>query len=167
MRGPEHIKEVMQLEFSGSELNVRAALQSLMAGLVGAGLAEDDLGLIELVLAEVFNNIVEHAYGSGSRGPIFVSAAARAGWLDFRVTDEGRALPSGALAQGGLPQLDGPLDSLPEGGFGWYLVRKLAADLSYQRKDGCNRLTFSMPCQADICDAGPGAAGGAENLKKT
>ncbi|WP_438992030.1 ATP-binding protein [Lentibacter sp.] len=150
MRDPKDIKKQIQLEFSGSELGVRKALQTIIDGLVGGGHCQNDLGLVEVVLAEVFNNIVEHAYEAGSAGRIFVSVTVCAERFCFLVTDEGRALPFEAISQGGLPELDGPLETLPEGGFGWYLVRKLASDLSYQRKDGRNELMFSMPFQADL-----------------
>ena len=150
MRDPEQINKLMQLEFSGTELGVRKALQTIVDGLVGGEVCKNDLGLIEVVLAEVFNNIVEHAYDTGSPGRIFVCVTVCADRFCFLVTDEGRALPFEAIPQGGLPELDGPLETLPEGGFGWYLVRKLAADLSYHRKDGRNELMFSMPFQADI-----------------
>jgi serine/threonine-protein kinase RsbW len=39
-------------------------------------------------------------------------------------------------------------DDLPEGGFGWFLIRELTKDLQYVRHEDQNRLTFSIPIDA-------------------
>ena len=38
---------------------------------------------------------------------------------------------------------DAPQD-LPEGGFGWFLIRSLTRDLTYLREDGYNMLCFCV-----------------------
>ena len=45
----------------------------------------------------------------------------------------------------GLPQeIDRPICDLPEGGFGWFLIRDLAKDLSYQRLAQENRIELRL-----------------------
>jgi anti-sigma regulatory factor (Ser/Thr protein kinase) len=34
---------------------------------------------------------------------------------------------------------------LQEGGYGWFIIRSLAAQINYGRADGLNRLCFSIP----------------------
>jgi serine/threonine-protein kinase RsbW len=49
-------------------------------------------------------------------------------------------------------------DDLPEGGFGWYLIRTLARDVRYDRNGVTNCLTFWLPAtESEIADI-PGAA---------
>jgi serine/threonine-protein kinase RsbW len=109
------------------------------------GLPADDRGLAELVLAEVLNNVAEHAYQEKG-GRVEVTLRATSGGIACSVTDCGRAMPGGQLPEGRLPGgADVPLADLPEGGFGWHLIRSLCADLTYARIAGQNRLEFSLP----------------------
>ncbi|GAB1508818.1 sensor histidine kinase [Actinophytocola sp. KF-1] len=48
-----------------------------------------------MVLTELVQNAVEHAYPPGASGEVVVSAERSARWLDVLVTDDGRGLPRG------------------------------------------------------------------------
>jgi serine/threonine-protein kinase RsbW len=61
----------------------------------------------------------------------------------FRVVDHGAELPGHVLPQGQLKEY-GPHSDLPEGGFGWHMIRALAKDVEYRRRDGCNHLSFRL-----------------------
>lgn len=120
---------------------VRQGLLALVTQPPLSGLPEDRRGIAELVLAEVLNNIVEHAYSTGS-GDIEITVEERPGGIGFLVVDDGAAMPDGP-PPGMLPAgLGGDLDHLPEGGFGWHLIRSLTFDLSYTRKNNRNVLSF-------------------------
>ncbi|MBE0555051.1 MAG: ATP-binding protein [Rhodobacteraceae bacterium] len=99
-------------------------------------------GAAELVLAEAMNNIVEHAY-AGQPGRIELRMQPHAGGLAFLVTDWGRPMPGGALPPGNPPVLSAEAD-LPEGGFGWHLIRRLASGLDYRRIADRNVLRFDL-----------------------
>ena len=43
---------------------------------------------------------------------------------------------------------------LPEGGFGWYLIRDLARDVNYEREGWCNVLTLRL----EVAQEEPAAA---------
>lgn len=131
---------LVALRFPASPTEVRGALMRLAAEWEVAGLAEEDRGNAELVLAEVLNNVVEHACKPG--GAIAVSARLKAGTLAVTVCDGGVEMP-GTLPDGTPPSLDGA--DLPEGGYGWHLIRTLASNLSYQRISGWNCLYFQVP----------------------
>ena len=51
-------------------------------------------------------------------------------------------LPGLRLPEGTAPPAVTPRESLPEGGFGWFLIRALTERLDYARADGENRLTL-------------------------
>jgi len=99
-------------------------------------------GAAELVLAEAMNNIVEHAY-AGQPGRIELRIQQHAGGLAVSVTDWGRPMPGDALPPGNPPVLSAEAD-LPEGGFGWHLIRRLASGLDYWRTADRNVLRFDL-----------------------
>ena len=134
----------LKIAFPSGEREVRQALAELRRGLAPMELAPEDEGAIELVLGEVLNNVVEHAYGPGKTGEVEMACTPRGGALDFEVRDGGRALPGLTLPEGVLPDLDCARDNLPEGGFGWSLIHALTHDLCYRRIGGHNRLTFAV-----------------------
>jgi serine/threonine-protein kinase RsbW len=135
-------RDTPSLVFTADPAAVRAALASLIAASPVQDLPEDDRGTVELVLAEVLNNVAEHAYAGGS-GPVEVGLCATPLGIACRIVDRGLAMPEGRLPDGGLPPAEP--DDLPEGGFGWHLIRNLTADLSYARSAGQNRLSFLIP----------------------
>lgn len=135
----------LTLSFPGDTRSVRRALRRVISAAPLRTLSDADRGTTELVLAEVLNNIVEHAYADGS-GQIGLSLGLSAAGLAVRITDSGHAMPGGAVPAGLLPaDTDGPAATLPEGGFGWFLIKSLTRDLCYDRKDGQNHLSFTLP----------------------
>lgn len=135
----------LRLAFMATPHAIRDGLQRMLALPPLCGLPEDRRGNAELVLAEVLNNVAEHAYAEGP-GQVVVSIARMAQGLRCVIVDQGKAMRGGALPEGRLQASLGlPLDNLPEGGFGWHLIRRLTLDLGYRRVDGCNRLEFTLP----------------------
>lgn len=135
----------LTLAFPGDLRSVRKTLRRVVNAAQLKTLSDADRGTTELVLAEVLNNIVEHAYADGS-GQIALSLNLSATGLAVRITDNGAALPDGVVPKGLLPTAsDGSAADLPEGGFGWFLIKSLTRDLHYDRKDGQNRLSFTLP----------------------
>ncbi|WP_432280423.1 ATP-binding protein [Tropicimonas omnivorans] len=96
----------------------------------------------ELVLAEVLNNIVEHARPDFA-APIDVTVRTGCD-VRCRVIDRGTPMPGLAPPPGHRQSVDCPLEELSEGGYGWFLIRSLTRDLSYERRSGRNRLLFTV-----------------------
>ena len=63
--------------------------------------------------------------------------------LRFHIKDKGLPMP-GAEPPVGHPPYVGSLDDLPEGGFGWFLIRTLSRDLEYRRVGELNLLSFGV-----------------------
>ena len=76
-----------------------------------------DLGEIELVLAEVLNNIAEHGGRESLNHPISLKWHTSDG-LCISVIDAGRCIPTGTITNAQMPDLEAEIDDLPEGGFG-------------------------------------------------
>ena len=132
------IEIVMQSE----ALAVRDGLRRLFAAAPLRDLSADAQGTVEIVLAEALNNIVEHAYAT-TEGQIAVRLRHLSPDLWCEIADGGLPMPDGTLPAGVLHRLN-PGDDLPEGGFGWFLIRSLAQDLAYCRKQEHNLLCFRL-----------------------
>lgn len=119
-------------------------VRSVLAGIRHGFLAQSPPDLAdraELLLAEALNNIVEHAY-AGQSGALRLVLLRRAGGLVIRLLDHGAPMPGLALPRGDLPDMHG--DSLPEGGFGWFLIRSLSHRLGYRRLRAGNLLVLVL-----------------------
>lgn len=127
--------------FRSEPQEVRAALADVVGGLRPLDVDDDTAHSVELVLAEVLNNICEHAYG-GDRGMIEVTVALGGEAIWCEVVDSGAPMPGHRPPEGLAPD---PAGELPEGGFGWFLIRALTGRLDYLRSNGRNRLSFSVP----------------------
>lgn len=129
--------------FLAEDLETRRVLEELVAELVLGGVGETVVANAELILAEVLNNVVEHAYAAGT-GPVELTVERRDDGLECVVADEGKPLPPGMVPGDDVPAQADP-DSLPEGGFGWHIIRCLTSNLAYQREGGINRLMLHVP----------------------
>ncbi len=133
---------------SAEPLAVRAGLTAATGVLRQIGLDEDSVGSAELVIAELLNNIAEHAYADDPDGLIELRVDAHDGELRCHAKDRGLAMPDGVLPEGKLADSNVAMDDLPEGGFGWYLIRTLTCDIAYDRIGQENHTRFRIPLEA-------------------
>ena len=156
--GVEGARDI-HLVIPGDPLAVRDGLRRMFDALMSRGVSDADRGTAEIVLAEVLNNIVEHAYAKdGGEIEIFVQVGHDS--LTCRVVDTGLPMPDHDLPAGQSPMLAATpmeLEDLPEGGFGWFLIRALSRDLIYWREGPRNLLFFRLQT-GDAAAARPGAA---------
>ena len=140
-----------ELQLEGTFEGVRTALAHMMAHLQGLHLAHEIRENIELVMAEVLNNIAEHGFTDLPQpGSIRVCCSKAGAELACRVTDFGQAMPNLALPATAALQERSQLqeveiDALPEGGFGWALIHELTREVTYQRCGPMNALTLTFP----------------------
>ncbi|KFE34012.1 ATP-binding protein [Thioclava atlantica] len=131
--------------FPATPIAVRDALRAALARFVRV-MSEEEAGTLELILAEILNNVVEHSYGEAEEGSITLSIVRDAQGLSCSVSDDGIALPMACLNTGEPESLTRPDPAaLPEGGFGWFLIRDLATELGYRREGERNLLAFRLP----------------------
>ena len=147
---PDRRSADLHLAFLASPSGVRDSLARMMAAVPLSGLSDSGRGTAELVLAEVLNNIAEHAY-AGQPGPVTVTLQDLPRAIGCLVVDQGAPMPGGALPEGSQPGRTGlALADLPEGGFGWHLIRSLTRGLAYTRIGGTNRLSFLLPREGEL-----------------
>ncbi|MEJ6392931.1 ATP-binding protein [Gymnodinialimonas sp. 2305UL16-5] len=142
MIGPD---SAFHCHFGASTSAVREALIETHDALSSRGIEQDMTETVQIVLAEVLNNVVEHAYGEVEGGPIEMTIWLEPEGLHCEVRDCGIAMPNDELPSGAFPEIDkNNRDSLPEGGFGWAMVLTMVASIAYQREGGMNRLRFQI-----------------------
>ena len=135
----------IRFSVQSSELAVREALKKLLDGLKPLALDVEEAGTVELVMAEALNNIVEHAYPEGEpAGPISITCLHEGDGLHLTVVDQGRGMPGGQTPLGAAANVDVEMPDLPEGGFGWFLIKDLAKDVCYQRVEPENQLSLRL-----------------------
>ncbi len=136
--------EVRDYRLKSTPKAVRATLRTLRADLERLGISDDDLNSIELVVAEVLNNVTEHAYPPMHPGRIEMQLVDDGHNLTVTVGDFGIEMPGGTPPEGRAPPGDCAFDDLPEGGFGWFLIRTISSDLRYERSEDRNELSFQI-----------------------
>ena len=141
------MEETFAFSFTATELEARTGISSVVDQLRDFGLPEARIGEVQIALAEAVNNVVEHAYAGNAPGDVNIRCQLEDEKLSIFIRDAGAPLPNGQLPVGTAQALDGPTEELPEGGFGWFLIRELTSDIKYERCDGQNNLLLSFEIQ--------------------
>lgn len=108
----------------------------------------DTVDDLRLCVAEALNNIVEHAYEGDTGKPIYANVAVLDDRCEVILIDEGKPLPGYKIPETVVDFDPLALDDLPEGGFGWMLIREQMDDVAYERREGCNVLTLAKRFEA-------------------
>lgn len=117
-------------------------LMEAAAPMLGSEEAASDL---RLAVTEALNNIVEHS-GHPPHLPVRIQVGPRPDGCWLRIVDRGGPLPTGLIdGTWRAPETvscgeDADADWLPEGGWGWLLIRGAVDRIVYDRQDGVNRL---------------------------
>lgn len=141
---PDSARSGFTLRVLARNRSIRDALAEVRARLASIPLTEEELATVEVVLAEVMNNIAEHAYAWRRDGEMILILRLSPEGLNISVSDEGVPMPDLTAPFGEGLDPTAPLTELPEGGFGWLIIRQLARDVRYTRQDGVNHLSFCV-----------------------
>ncbi len=90
----------------------------------------------DTALEEFLQNVVDY---SGAH-QVRLQVTVEAGELRVDVADDGRPFNPLAVAE---PDLGVPFELRPVGGLGVFLARRMMDRVGYERRDGCNRLSFA------------------------
>lgn len=94
---------------------------------------------IEVVIEEVFANIVAYAFDDCSAHAIGITVDVKGGAVVIRFEDDGRAFDP---LSADPPDYSKPLCDRHEGGLGIHMIRKMVDTIRYQRQDDKNILTL-------------------------
>lgn len=138
-------KYVYRSRVGANLMDVRDAMTELKSVLIGSRVSAVDISCVEIVVAEILNNVVKHAQKDLEQGWFEIQCSLVPSGLHFVCRDNGAPMPGGTPPGGTLPNIERPKDELPEGGWGWSLVRTLSSNLSYVRVKDINLVSFHLP----------------------
>lgn len=130
-------------DFPSTPEAIRTTLQSVTQYLHRHAEPEDVVGSVEIVLAELFNNIGQHGYDEV--GDISLQLSRQKEGLVCTIADHGESVPSGFFCPALAHPSVVPAEALPVNGFGGYLIRALARKIRYQHTGKGNIVTFEIP----------------------
>ena len=139
---------VKRLILPASAGSISALSEFVRGGAVAAGIAENELAKLDLVLEEILINVARYAY-TPETGAVEV-AYAQAGpcKLHVEIADFGRVFNP---LEADPPDFSRGLADRPIGGLGVFLVRSMVDSIDYRRDQDRNILSFTFPI-----DGGPG-----------
>lgn len=138
-------RELLLVECTAALDDIRKTLQDVNSFLSTCPIPQSRVRDLDLVLAEVMTNIARHGYPE-KPGMISLRLDQTAHMLECRVADHGESFDHTLL--GSTPP--DPCN-LPEGGYGWYIIRSIARQIRYERMEGENILLFSVPVDNSEC----------------
>ena len=97
---------------------------------------------INISLDELITNIVNYGYQDSDEHEIHVTLTAQDGVLVVVLEDD--AIEFDPLSSAPAPHLTAEVEERPIGGLGVYFVKTLMDEVSYERRDGYNRLTLTQ-----------------------
>jgi anti-sigma regulatory factor (Ser/Thr protein kinase) len=93
--------------------------------------------LVSLAIEELVTNCLKYAYDDSDSHTVDFVLGLRDGALTVEVIDDGRAFNPLEVPS---PDLSVAMEDRPIGGLGIHLLRELADEVSYERRQGTNRL---------------------------
>lgn len=141
--GPDGSERVSLL-LPATNMAVRSGISTILGLVDQRDCAREEIDQLEIALAEVFNNIVEHAYPERDDGMIDVTVELKDPGAHFTILDTGEPMPSGRLPGGHTADPERAPHEQPEGGYGLHLLRTCARKLRYARNGDTNCLTFRV-----------------------
>jgi anti-sigma regulatory factor (Ser/Thr protein kinase) len=139
-------EDTRTLVVPGSREGVRRALDGLQAFWEATGFSREAAWPFQVALDEVLSNIVVHGLAGGREEAEVEVRISRSGdAVEIEVVDQ--AGPFDPLAVSGAP-VAGGLEERPVGGLGIALVRQVMDAVTYERREGRNRLSLRRKVEA-------------------
>jgi serine/threonine-protein kinase RsbW len=108
------------------------------------GLQTDSILRINICLDELFTNIVSYGFNDDLEHIVKFTVHADNHFLTFKIEDDG--IPFNPLEKID-PDFPANVESANIGGLGIFIIRKLIDNISYERKQGINRLIMKKSIQ--------------------
>ena len=102
-----------RISFTAGETAVPDVLRTVVASLQRRSVRQDDIDSAQIVLAELLNNVEEHAYDGREGGAVTLQMDLAEGHVSFSIFDHGKPMPEGPLPEGRLPEIDARLPFFP------------------------------------------------------
>jgi len=125
---------------TSSTLSVLPQIFDFCANFASAeALPDDKRFALEVCVEEIVTNIIKYGYPEGTEGPITIKLDRDGNRLTIHIEDEGVAFDPTATDEVDIEQ---QLEDRPIGGLGIHMVKKMMAEIDYQRINERNLLTM-------------------------
>lgn len=130
----------LTLQVPGTIDAILPATVQAEAWLVEQQVSFEAMYLVSLAIEELVTNCIKYGYQDSNDHTIDFLLSVSEGTLRLDVIDDGS--PFNPL-EATRPDLSLPPEKRPIGGLGLHLLRELADEMNYERKDGTNRLRLT------------------------
>lgn len=130
----------LTLQVPGTIDAILPATVQAEAWLVEQQVSFEAMYLVSLAIEELVTNCIKYGYQDSNNHTIDFLLSVSEGTLRLDVIDDGS--PFNPL-EATRPDLSLPPEKRPIGGVGLHLLRELADEMNYERKDGTNRLRLT------------------------
>jgi anti-sigma regulatory factor (Ser/Thr protein kinase) len=93
-----------------------------------------------LTIEELVTNCIKYGYDDSAEHTIDIELSVANHTLTITVVDDGHAFDPLAVP---APDMSGALEDRPIGGLGIHMLRELADNIFYERRDNTNRVTLT------------------------
>ncbi len=131
--------ECLTLELRNSRDAIVPASAQAEQWLVERNASPQTLNLVILAIEELVMNCINYGYDDSNEHTIVIELAVDGETLSMTVIDDGHPFDPLHAPE---PDFAVPIEDRKAGGLGIYLLRSLADDMAYERRDGANRLTL-------------------------
>lgn len=131
--------EPLELRIGNTLAALTAATDQLARWLSAHDVPTAAAAVAHMGVEELVTNCIKYGYDDAREHVINVSVSIADGRIAVRVADDGRPFdPVNAPP----PDLSLPPDQRPLGGLGLHLLRTMSDRMTYERRDGLNRVTI-------------------------
>ena len=119
---------------------IRPATEQAESWLAGQRVSFEAMYLVSLAIEELVTNCIKYGYDDATDRAVDFVLSIDDGALRIEVIDDGN--PFNPL-EAPKPNLSLAMENRPIGGLGLHLLRELSDEVSYERRDGTNRLRLT------------------------
>ncbi len=118
-------------------------LDEICLWMMQADATDADITNVQIVLGEALNNIIKHGFESEGSGRIELKISLMGDGIVVRLCDDGIAFTPPEISDTPL-QGKNDLKNLPEGGFGWFLIKQITSSIEFTRFTNRNYLVLKF-----------------------
>lgn len=134
------VAESLTLEVRNSHAEIAPASGAAELWLKRFQPSPESLFFVLLTIEELVTNCIKYGYDDSSEHTIVVELSVADHVLTVTVTDDGHPFDPLSVPP---PNLSLDIQDRPIGGLGIFLLRELADQIAYERRDNKNRLTLT------------------------
>ena len=134
---------ILRRSLANSQTLVPDLLAEIREWMIKVGVGNDKNTDVQIVLAEALNNVIEHGFTHERTGTIEIDIEVSGDTTVVRLTDNGKAFTPPKATKSPM-QNSCDIDNLPEGGFGWFLIKKIVSSYEFHRFSNKNLLVLEF-----------------------